>query len=127
MCSVNMKKIEWKIEITYRDYALTWIWHKLYLLLFKPRGYIEYINHYLEFGENYLIYVTDDHVLWHIPYEKLSHLEIPINSFCNLSNQQTMQIYIHTNDNDKYSLPHHFNESMIVEIKEAIEKYKRKQ
>jgi hypothetical protein len=120
-----MKIFSWKIEISElhsMQQPFIWMAKQLYFFLFKPTGYKEHINHSLIFGNKCLIYKMDDATLWHISYERLSHLEIPENSYYGASMQHPCVIFVHTNDNDKYSFPHNLTETMITEISVEIAK-----
>jgi hypothetical protein len=123
-----MKTISWKIKVDdlhSMQEPLNWLVKKLYILCFRPKGYVEYVHHSLTFGREFLVYTMNEATMWHISYERLSHLEIPKNSYCGLTMQHRCEVFFITNDNDQYTLPHNFTDNMINEIKSEIEKVKK--
>ena len=92
-----------------------------YLANRKPKHEDEKI---LIFGTNSLVYRDGEVTVWHIPYERLSHIQPHIYGSGRLFDPKYKLILVHTIDGDSNSLPNFLSENEIYTIQTEIEKTK---
>ena len=113
---VNLK-IAWEVELNSAVFPLVRIFH----FLFKPRDYKERIKHCLIFDKNNLSYHKGNATIWEIEYMRLGYLELPKDLSPSSLLENSYEVFVHTNDNDKYAFDSTLTPDKINELKSEIE------
>jgi len=110
-------KITWEVELNSAVFPLVRIFH----FLFKPRDYKERIKHCLIFDKKNLSYHKGNATIWEIEYMRLGYLELPKNLSPSSLLENSYEVFVHTNDNDKYAFDSTLTPDKINELKSEIE------
>ena len=113
---VNLK-ITWEVELNSAVFPLVRIFH----FLFKPRDYKERIKHCLIFDKKNLSYHKGNATIWEIEYIRLGYLELPKDLSPSSLLENSYEVFVHTNDNDKYAFDSTLTPDKINELKSEIE------